>query len=122
MPEAVKFSQAFYDRLGHPVADEMVQWFNRVDATNRSDLKELNELNFARFEAKLDQRFAEFAQLMDQRYFEFSRAVERQLNELRLEMKDFAISLKEQQVVQMRWMIGMWMVVLVAVMGLWIRR
>jgi hypothetical protein len=36
-----------------------VEWFNSVDATYRSELKELNELNFARFEAKLEQRTAE---------------------------------------------------------------
>jgi len=29
------------------------------DATYRSDLREVNELNFARFEAKLEQRLAE---------------------------------------------------------------
>jgi len=29
------------------------EWFNAVDATYRTDLRELNELNFARFEAKL---------------------------------------------------------------------
>jgi hypothetical protein len=35
-----------------------VEWFNLVDATYRSDLRELNELNFARFDAKLEQRVA----------------------------------------------------------------
>ncbi len=30
-----------------------------VDATYRADLRELNELNFARFDAKLEQRVAE---------------------------------------------------------------
>jgi hypothetical protein len=30
-----------------------------VDATYRSDLRETNELNYARFEAKLEQRLAE---------------------------------------------------------------
>jgi hypothetical protein len=30
-----------------------------MDATYRADLRELNELNFARFDAKLDQRVAE---------------------------------------------------------------
>jgi hypothetical protein len=30
-----------------------------VDATYRADLRELNELNFARFDAKLEQRLAE---------------------------------------------------------------
>ena len=30
-----------------------------VDATYRSELRELNDLNYARFEAKLEQRIAE---------------------------------------------------------------
>jgi hypothetical protein len=36
-----------------------VDWFNQVDATYRIELRELNELNFARFDAKLEQRIAE---------------------------------------------------------------
>jgi hypothetical protein len=36
--------------------NELVEWFNQVDATYRADLLQLNELNFDRFEAKLDQR------------------------------------------------------------------
>ena len=36
-----------------------MDWFNAVDLTYRSDLRELNELNFARFEAKLEQRLAD---------------------------------------------------------------
>ncbi len=34
-------------------------WSNAVDATYRADLRELNELNFARFDAKLEQRLAQ---------------------------------------------------------------
>ena len=34
-------------------------WFNAVDATYRAELRELNESNFARFDAKLGQRIAE---------------------------------------------------------------
>ena len=40
------------------VTNELVDWFNNVDATYRADLRELNELNFARFDAKLEQRLA----------------------------------------------------------------
>jgi len=36
-----------------------VNWFNAVDATYRADLREFNEVNFARFDAKLEQRLAE---------------------------------------------------------------
>jgi hypothetical protein len=54
-----KLSKRFYDVLGEDVANELVDWFNAVDLAYRNDLRELNELNFARFEAKLDQRVAE---------------------------------------------------------------
>ena len=36
-----------------------MEWFNQVDATYRAELRELNELNFARFDARLEQRMAE---------------------------------------------------------------
>ena len=36
-----------------------MNWFNAVDATYRADLREFNEVNFARFDAKLEQRLAE---------------------------------------------------------------
>jgi hypothetical protein len=44
-----------------------VDWLNSVDATYRSDLKELNELNFARFDAKLEQRVAALDAKIEQR-------------------------------------------------------
>jgi len=54
-----KLSRKFYDTFGDDIANELVTWFNDVDATYRADLRELNELNFARFDAKLEQRLAE---------------------------------------------------------------
>src|SRR3954469_10413947 len=59
VPVTAKLSKRFYDVLGEDVANELVDWFNAVDLTYRTDLRELNELNFARFEARLDQRMAE---------------------------------------------------------------
>lgn len=41
------------------LVEELVTWLNQMDTTYRTDLRELNELNFARFDAKLDQRVAE---------------------------------------------------------------
>jgi len=61
MPITVKLSERFYERLGHEFVDELVNWFNQMDLTYRTDLRELNELNFARFDAKLEQRLAEVA-------------------------------------------------------------
>ena len=59
MPVTAKLSRKFYERFGDDITNELVDWFNMVDATYRSELRELNELNYARFDAKLEQRIAE---------------------------------------------------------------
>jgi anti-sigma-K factor RskA len=81
VPVTAKLSRKFYDRLGDDVANELVEWLNLVDATYRSELKELNEHNFARFDAKLEQRVAELNAKIEQRIAEL-RA------ELRAEMRE----------------------------------
>ena len=45
----------------------LVNWLNQVDATYRSELRDLNEVNFARFDAKLEQRAAQFEAKLEQR-------------------------------------------------------
>jgi hypothetical protein len=79
MPVTARLSKLFYDRLGEQIANERVDWFNAVDATYRSDLRDLNELNFARFDAKLEQRLAEFEAKLE-------RKLERRLAEFRTEL------------------------------------
>jgi hypothetical protein len=59
MPVTAKLSRKFYERLGDDVANELVEWFNQVDATYRSEFRDLFEVHFARFDAKLEQRIAE---------------------------------------------------------------
>ncbi|MBI4503391.1 MAG: hypothetical protein HY700_19815 [Gemmatimonadetes bacterium] len=59
MPVTVKFSEQFYKVFGHEQVDELVNWCNQVDAAYRSEFRELFDTNFARLEAKLEQRIAE---------------------------------------------------------------
>lgn len=59
MPVTARLSRKFYEKFGDDVTNELVEWFNAVDATYRAELREINELNFARFDAKVDQRIAE---------------------------------------------------------------
>ena len=59
MPVTARLSQKFYETFGEDVTNELVDWFNTVDATYRVDLRELSDLQYARFEAKLEQRLAE---------------------------------------------------------------
>jgi hypothetical protein len=101
MPVTAKFSKEFYDRLGHPVADEIVDWFNQVDAAYRTDLRELNELNFARFDAKLEQRLAEQDAKWERRI-----AAQDAKWEQRIAALDQAMARLEVRLI--RWMVGLW--------------
>ena len=65
MPVTARLSKLFYERLGEQIAQELVDWLNAVDATYRAELREFNELNFARFDAKLEQRVAELHAKLD---------------------------------------------------------
>ena len=59
MPLTAKLSREFYDRFGDKVVNELVGLLNSMDSTFRQELRDLNEQNFRRFEARLDQRTAE---------------------------------------------------------------
>src|SRR6266487_2471862 len=87
MPVTAKLSRKFYEKLGDDVTNELVEWFNLVDATYRSDLRELNELNFARFEAKLEQRIAELRAEMQAGFARVDAKLEERTAELRGEMQ-----------------------------------
>src|SRR5439155_17214107 len=70
MPVTAKLSRKFYEKFGDELTNELVEWFNQVDATYRGELRELNELNFARFDAKLEQRAAQLDAKLEQRITE----------------------------------------------------
>ena len=54
MPVTAKLSRKFYERLGDDITTELVDWFNAVDETYRNQLKEMNELNWNRFNDRLE--------------------------------------------------------------------
>jgi hypothetical protein len=82
MPITAKLSQAFYDRLGDHVTNELVEWLNHVDAHHSSELRELNDLNYARFRAELGEQFAEQDVKWEQRFAEMDAKWERRLAEM----------------------------------------
>lgn len=89
MPVTAKLSRRFYETLGDDVANELVDWFNKVDAAYRLDLREFNETNFARFDAKLEQRLAQFDASVAQRIAHLEVKLEHRLAEFeqRLDQK-----------------------------------
>ena len=111
VPVTAKLSREFYEKFGDTIADELVNWFNQVDATYRGDLRELNELNFARFDAKLEQRVAQLDAKLEQRLAQLDAKLEQRLAEFRAELER---RLNEQT----RWLLGAWGNLLAAVISL----
>jgi hypothetical protein len=79
MPVTAKLSRKVYDRLGDDVVNAIVDWFNQVDSTYRADLREMNDLNFARFDAKMGERLAELDAKWERRFGEFETKLEHRL-------------------------------------------
>jgi hypothetical protein len=52
MPITPRLSRKLYQTLGEEAAQDLVNWMQQVDA-QRSELRELNELNFSRIDARL---------------------------------------------------------------------
>ena len=72
-----------------------------VDATYRSDLRELNDLNFARFDAKLEQRLAQLDASWERRVAQVKIELRDELAGLRNELHAFESRL-------IRWMFLFW--------------
>jgi len=87
MPVTAKLSRKFYERLGDDIANELVDWFNMVDGTYRSELREINEMNYTRFDAKLEQRAVELEAKIDRLAVELEAKIGRLAAELRAEMQ-----------------------------------
>lgn len=78
-----------------------------MGVTYRSELRELNELNFARFDAKVGERLAE---LRSELRTELHAEVARLRSELGEDLRDTKVSL-------IRWMFAFWVGTALAVAG-----
>lgn len=79
MPVTAKLSSKFYERFGDEATNELVEWFNQVDAAYRSDLREFNEINFGRFDSRLTERLALSDARLGRRLAEFEKRIEARL-------------------------------------------
>ena len=99
-----RLSQQFHEKFGEDITNELVNWFNAVDTTYRSELRDLNEVNFARFDAKLEQRLAQLDAKWQGRWCQ----VDAKLAELKSEL--------------LKWMFLFWATTGVALGGLFFRK
>ena len=79
----LKPSKELLEFLGDRVATELVGWFNTMDASQKSELREINEQNAARFEARLDQRTAQLDAKIDRVFAGLDAKIDRVAAELK---------------------------------------
>jgi hypothetical protein len=96
MPVTAKLSRKFYDTLGDDVANELVAWFNAVDLTYRTDLRELNELNHGRFMAQLAEGMTGIRADFERQLGLLRGDFERQIGGVRSDLKAEAGSLRSE--------------------------
>ena len=125
MPVTARLSKLVYDRLGDEIVNEIVDWFNQVDTTYRNGLIELNELNFVRFDAKLEQRMAELEARIDKRVGGLEARLDQRVTMLDAKIDRTGAELRESLEKglkeQVRWQFLAWAALLVPIIGLWFR-
>jgi hypothetical protein len=111
MPVTARLSRRFYETFGDEIANELVGWFNAVDDAYRSGFRELFEVHFARFDAKLEQRVTELRAetglrigQVEGRIGQFEAKVEQRLAEVRAGL--------------IRWMFAFWAGSVAATVGI----
>ena len=118
-------SERFYQKFGHDLVEELVAWLNQMDTNYQTDLRELNELNFARFDAKLEQRVAQLDAKLEQRVAQLDAKLEQRIAEVRSDLRtelaelraDFRVALEAQTRMLLKWMLGFWVATVPALGG-----
>jgi hypothetical protein len=118
VPVTAKLSKALYDRLGEQVVNELVDWFNQVDATYRADLRQFNELNFARFDAKLEALKSELTGRFDAKLDALKAELNGRLDAMQ---SAFEAKLEKRLGEQTRFFFLAWAILLASNIALWFR-
>ena len=117
MPVTLKLSKEFYDKFGEQVANEFVDAFNQVDATYRSDLRELNESNFARFDARQELRFARFEQKFAKLESDVGQRIGKLASDVGQRLAAFEAIMERRFNEQARFMLLGWGTTIAAILG-----
>ena len=131
LPITAKLSREFYERFGNRVVNEMVDLFNRIDDSARLELRQLNEANTSRIEARIDQRVAELRADVDGRISRLEARVDALAD--RLSRVESTVERMDRQLAtipaqlekslhnQTRYIIGAWGILLASQIALWLR-
>jgi hypothetical protein len=86
VPVTAKLSRKFYEKFGDELTNELVNWMNQVDATYRTEFRDLFEINFGRFNALLEQRMAQLDAKLEQRAAQLESKFETRMEQMKTEL------------------------------------
>lgn len=95
MPVA-KLSREFYEKFGDKLADELVNCLNSIEASYRAELRDLFDAQFGRSDEKLERR------LIDTK-------------------AELGIKIEQLRADVLKWSLGLWVPVALAVIGLYFK-
>ena len=132
MPVA-KLSREFYEKFGDKVTDELVNCLNSIEGSYRAELRDLFDAQFGRFEEKLERRLtdakAELGIKIEQVRAELGTTIEQLRAEFGTTRGEFGTSIEKLRVElhstkadMLKWSVGLWIPVTLAVIGLYFKR
>ena len=125
MPVA-KLSREFYERFGDKLTDEPVNCLNSIEASYRAELRDLFDAHFGRFEEKLERRLTEFTGALGSSIAHVRADLDLKMEQLRadleLKIEQLRVELHATTSEMLKWTIGLWLAVGLAVVGLYFKR
>lgn len=107
MPVTPKFAGHLHDRLGVETTAGLVEWCDNVETAFRLELRDLSEMYFARFDAKLEQRAAQIEARVAQ--------VESRVDQVKAELRQDIANLRAELI---KWAFVFFATAALAVIGL----
>ncbi len=112
MPITAKLSRRFYETFGDEIANELVGWFNSVDAQYRAELREMLDTQFRLMRSELEQR-------IDQRVAAAELRLDRRIDLLESKLDKMETRLLGRVELmfsgERKWTVGLWASTMLAV-------
>jgi hypothetical protein len=105
MPVTARLSRKFYEKFGDEIVNELVEWFNQVDTTYRSDLRDLTETNFVRLRELNEANFVSLRELNEANFVRLQELNEANSGRLSAKLEQRLAELKAEII---KWMFLFW--------------
>jgi hypothetical protein len=122
MPVTTRLVQRLNDVLGEEATDDLFAWWQETARVNRAEIREVADLYFARFEARLEKGLAEVRAEMASLKSEMNSGMAARLAEVRSEMATQGADLRSEMAAQradlVKWMFIFWAGTVIPLAGL----